>query len=115
LIYFKSTIDALQSHIAELQARLAASESERQSLLDRLLTKSRIDPITEQSPATMAKPTALQYIAPPGVNPIEIQDAVRDVWMQEEVTYLMNELGYDEIRAHNQAAQNYNTQHGISN
>lgn len=62
----------------------------------------------------MAKPTALQYIAPPGVNPIEIQDAVRDVWIQEEVTYLMDTLGYDETRAYNQASQNYNSQHGIT-
>ncbi len=112
MIYFASTIHALQAHIAELQARLAASETERQELLDRLLSKNRVDPIKEAAPVP-AKP-ALQYIAPPGVNPIEVQDGIRDVWLQEEMGYLMNELGYDPIRARNQAERAYDEQHGIT-
>lgn len=110
MIYFRPTISALKAHIAELQVRLAASEAERQALLDRLLEKNRFSPVTETAPAQAASP-ALQYIAPPGVNPVEIQDALRDVWIQEEAMYLMNELGYADDRAWAQAKQNYEDQH----
>lgn len=114
MIYFSPTVQALQAHIAELQARLAASEAERQSLLDRLLLKHNFSPIAEPEATPASSKPALQVIAPPGVNPVEIQDAVRDVWIREEADYLIGTLGYDELRAYNQAAQSYNDQHGIS-
>lgn len=113
MIYFQPTVTALQSHIADLQQRLAASETERQQLLDRLLMKANFTPIASPDPQTAAK-LPLQYIAPPGVNPVEIQDGIRDVWLQEEMGYLMNELGYDPIRARNQAERAYDEQHGIT-
>ena len=113
MVYFKSTINALQSQIDDLKKRLDDSEAERKSLHDRLLMKHNFSTIAEPTVPIVTKP-ALQYIAPPGVNPIEIQDAMRDVWIQEESDYLRNELGYDEIRARNQAEQSYNQQHGIT-
>jgi hypothetical protein len=114
VIYFSPTIKALQSHITELQVRLAASETERQQLLDRLLMKNNFTPMGEASAVTPRPSSPLQYIAPPGVNPIEIQDAIRDVWMQEEINHLINTLGYDEYRAQAQAEQAYKDQHGIT-
>lgn len=114
MIFFSPTIRALQAHITELQVRLAASETERQQLLDRLLQKHNFSPVGEVSAEKPRPSSPLQYIAPPGVNPVEIQDAIKDVWMNEEVGYLMNTLGYDEGRAFAQAEQSYKDQHGIN-
>lgn len=114
MIYFSPTIKALQAHITELQVRLAASETERQQLLDRLLMKGNFTPITEMPAPAVAK-SPLHYIAPPGVNPIEVQDAIRDHWMQEETDYLIRTFGYDEFRARDQAEQAYKDMHGIIN
>lgn len=94
--------------------RLASSESERQSLLDRLLAKNRVDPIVENVPP-VPKPPNFQYIAPPGINPLEIQDAMKDVWIQNEMNYFIESEGWDYDRARGQAMQNYNDQHGYSN
>jgi len=116
VIYFSPTIHALKAHIADLTARLAASEEQNARLLDRLLLRNNVSPIQEpEVAAPIAKPTALQYIAPPGVQPVEIQDAMRDVWIQDEATYLMDTLGYEEGRAWNQAQESYQQPHGIIN
>lgn len=110
MIYFSPTVRALKAHIDDLKQRLADSETERKALLDRLLQKRGAEPIHE-APAPAAKP-ALQVIAPPGMALPDVQDAVRDVWIQEEVTYLMGTLGYEEGRAYAQAEQSYKDQHG---
>lgn len=94
--------------------RLAASETERQQLLDRLLLKHNFTPVSEGASVTPRPSSPLQYIAPPGVNPIEMQDAIRDHWLQEEADYLVNTLGFDEYRARAQAEQAYKDQHGIT-
>lgn len=114
LIYFSPTIIALRAHIAELQVRLQASEAERQQLLDRLLLKHNFTPVSEGTSVTPRPSLPLHYIAPPGVNPIEIQDAIKDHWLQEETDYFVNTLGYDYDRARSQAEQNYKDQHGIT-
>ncbi len=74
--------------------------------------KANFTPIASPDPQTAAK-LPLQYIAPPGVNPVEIQDAIKDVWIKEEKDYLMDTLGFDEARAQGQAEYVYRQQHEI--
>ena len=49
MIYFYPTIAAKDALIAELRQRLADSEEERKALLDRLLTKNRMEPVHWQN------------------------------------------------------------------
>lgn len=112
MIYFRSHLRLLEAQITDLQTRLAASETERQLLLDRLLEKHRVEPLQVKSAPVQVK--AAQYLAPPGVNPVEVQDAIRDVWIAEETEYLIGTMGFDPIRARAQAEAQYAAQHGIS-
>lgn len=112
MIYFAPHVRALEAHIADLQVRLAASETERQRLLDRLLEKHRVEPLTEKAAPAQIK--AVQYLAPPGVNPVEVQDAIRDVWLQEEAEYLIGQQGFEPMRARAEAEARYNAEHGIA-
>ena len=43
----------------------------------------------------------------------EVQDAQREVWLQEEISYLVNEVGFDEQRAWSEAVRRYDEQHGV--
>lgn len=115
MVYFRSTIQALNAHIVELQVRLAASESERRELQDRLLLRANSTPILERESPVITKAPVMNFIAPPGVNPPDIQDTLREVWIQNEREYLMNDQGFDYDRANGQAEQNYRDQHGYSN
>jgi hypothetical protein len=115
VIYFQATIAALQAHIASLQSQLAASESERRELQDRLLLKANSTAIIEREPSIVPKLPNIQYIAPPGINPLEIQDAMKDVWIQNEMNHFIEVEGWDYDRARGQAEQNYQDQHGYKN
>lgn len=115
MIYFRPHVRALEAHIVDLQTRLAAAETERQQLLDRLLEKHRVTPLAEKPAPTPAPVRAVQYLAPPGINPIEVQDAIRDVWIQEETDYLIGNQGFDPVRARAEAEARYNAMHGITN
>ena len=43
----------------------------------------------------------------------KVQDAQRGrVWLQEEISYLVNEVGFDEQRARSEAVRRYDEQHG---
>lgn len=112
MIYFRPHVRALEAFIVDLQTRLAASEMERQRLLDRLLEKNRVEPLTEKAAPAQIK--AVQYLAPPGVNPVEVQDAIRDVWITEETDYLIGNQGFDPVRARAEAEARYNAQYGIA-
>lgn len=104
MIYFSATIRAMQAHIETLQARNAALEAERTALLDRLLEKRNIAPITE--PEKPALTPAVQIIAPYGV-PKEAEDAIRASWIAEETEYLQVSAGYEYERARSIAEQNW--------
>ncbi len=106
MIYFYPTIAAKDALIAELRQRLADSEEERKALLDRLLTKNRMEPVQEKA-APVAPQISSRVIAPPWVGFEEVQDAQREVWLQEEISYLVNEVGFDEQRARSEAVRRY--------
>ena len=112
MIYFYPTIAAKDALIAELRQRLADSEEERKALLDRLLTKNRMEPVREKA-APVAPQISSRVIAPPWVGFEEVQDAQREVWLQEEISHLVNEVGFDEQRARSEAVRRYDEQHGV--
>ena len=112
MLFFLPTVRALEAHIADLQARLAASETERHALLDRLLAKNRVEPLAS-APQQPQPQISSRVIAPPWVGFEEVQDAQREVWLQEEISYLVNEVGFDEQRARSEAVRRYDEQHGV--
>ena len=114
MIYFRSTITALNAHITELQVRLAASESERRELQDRLLLRANSTPIIERESPVDVKVPVMNFIAPPGVNPPDIQDLLKETWIQNETNYFIGQ-GFEYDRAKGQAEQNYKDQHGYNN
>lgn len=112
MIYFSPTVNALNAHIADLKERLAASEQERQALQDRLFTKHRMEPVTEQPrQQVLANP---RVIAPPWAGFEEVANAEKQVWMMEEMNYLMNNAGLDEMRARAEAERRYVEQNTVS-
>lgn len=91
---------------------MAASEKERQSLLDRLLAKNRIEAIGDNGKAAASSISlSPRVIAPPYVGPEEVQEAVKSVWIAEEASYLASTFGYDEYKAHAEAERVYEEQH----
>ena len=105
-----ATIRAMQAHINALTAELTAVKAERAALLDRLLEKRNIAPITEpETPKKAVSEASVQVIAPYGVSS-EMQDAVKASWIAEETEYLQVSAGYDYERARNVAEQAWITQ-----
>lgn len=93
--------------------RLAASETERQALLDRLLAKNRVEPVTP--PVQQAKAASEpRVIAPPWAGFAEVQDAQRDIFLKEETEYLMSEHDWEYGRARAEAEERYKAQYGVS-
>ena len=111
MIYFSPTIRALNAHIADLKDGLAKSEKEREALLDRLLARNNIAVITEEPKTQVASNP--RVISPPWAGPADVQSAERQVWLQEETTYLMSELGYEDWRARSEAERRYEEQNGV--
>lgn len=133
MIYFRGHIQALESHIADLKERLAESEKrnvaiqslvdqlsylkgeigeQKQSnrdLLDRLLAKNNLTPVSEP----IIKPPAAEILAPSGAADAEIQDAYKESWIREETQYLMTELGCDSGTARGYAEQQYIAKHQV--
>ena len=110
MLYLRSTVQALQSQIDDLRQRLDASEQERKDLLDRLLSRNNVEPLRQSEPARATAPP-IQYIAPFGVQPAEIEQPLRDSWIEEETAYVMQTTGMDWERSHAEAQRRYIGQH----
>jgi hypothetical protein len=110
LIYSRSHVQALEGQIAYLKEQLGEAKKENRDLLDRLLAKHNVQPITEPAQPSTRPPDIL---APFGVNDAEIQDAFKESWIREETQYIVNSLGCDEGTARTYAEQEYVARHQI--
>lgn len=113
MIYFCAHVRALEEQIAWLRDRLAEAEKEKResleaarvregSLLDRLLAKNNVAPVTEQP-----KPPRPEILTPFGVAEADIQDAFRESFLREETEHIMNRDSCDEGTARAYAEQEY--------
>lgn len=110
MIYFRSHVQALELQIAYLKERLVEVEQEKRRLLDRVLEKNNVAPISEPAQSTVSAPDVL---APFGIAVADVQDALRESWLREETEYIMGKLGCDEGTARSYAEQEYLTQHQV--
>jgi hypothetical protein len=92
VIYTRAHINALESQIADLKERLEKADRERQSLLDRLLEKHNVMPIIPPAP----QPAAIEVIHPYGVLTPDVDDAVRESWLQEEMQHIRMTQGIED-------------------
>lgn len=109
MFYSKAHVEALNAQIEYLKAQLAEAKQECKDLLDRVLLKANVTPVSEPL-ASSREP--IQVIAPMGVIPGEMEDLVKQSWLRTEAEHWMNE-GYDEFRAKQMAEQEYLKQHRV--
>jgi hypothetical protein len=124
VIYFRSTIRALEDQIAYLKERLAKVEQEKReceaaarerenaladrarsrddALLDRLLAKNNVAPVTETP-----KPAPPDMLTPFGVVDPDVQEAYKESFLREETAHIMARDGCDEGIARAYAEQEY--------
>jgi hypothetical protein len=95
---------ALQAQIIDLQKRLDRAQDENRALLDRLLQKNNVAPVSESPKSTQP---VIEVISPSGAVPPEMQDAVRDSWVQEEADYVAMTQGLDADRARQEAMKRF--------
>lgn len=108
MFYTRAHVEALNAQIEFLKGELAKSQQENKDLLDRLLLKHSVTPISE--PIQSKDP--IQVLTPFGVLPGEMEDLVKDSWIRDEMEHWINE-GYDEIRARQIANDEYLRQHRV--
>lgn len=109
MLYGRATIQALQSQIDDLKARLEQSESERKALQDLLLIRHNYEPVSKAEVRPSSAP-ALQVIAPFGVQPADIAEPMREAWIENEAEWLEENTGLDEMRARSEAERRYLSQ-----
>ena len=111
MIYFYPTIAAKMPSSPNYGSALR-TRKRRKALLDRLLTKktgwNRCRKRQRRSRCRFPRVSSRRR----GVG-FEVQDAQREVWLQEEISYLVNEVGFDEQRARSEAVRRYDEQHGV--
>lgn len=110
MIYFRAHVRALEDQIAYLKERLAEAEKESRKLLDRLLAKNNVEPLSQPEKAVAPPP---EILTPFGVADAEIQDALKESALREETQYIMGKLGCDESTARGYAEQWYLDQHQV--
>lgn len=95
---------ALEAQIADLQKRLDRAQDENRALLDRLLQRHNVAPMSEPPKASAP---VIEVISPSGTVPPEMQDAVRESWVQEEAEYVATMQGLDAARARQEAVRRF--------
>lgn len=108
MFHTRAHVEALNAQIEFLKGELAKSQQEVKDLLDRLLAKNNVTPLSE--PIQSKEP--IQVLTPFGVLPGEMEDLVKDSWLRTEMEHWMNE-GYDETRARQIANDEYLKQHRV--
>lgn len=110
LFSLPSRIALLQAQIADLQKRLDRADKERKVLLDRLLAKNNIEPVSPPE-VRPEMPRPVEVLHPFGVLPPEAVDAVRESWVREEMEYIEMNEGVTGERARALAEQRFSEQH----
>lgn len=111
MFYTRATVTALQGQIDDLKTRLDASETERARLLDRLLAKNNIEPVTVAAPPNPQP--SLRVLSPSTASTPEERTAYELSWLEEETEWLMQQHGYDSERARSVAQMNYIQHHQL--
>jgi hypothetical protein len=109
VFYTQAHVRALEAQIKWLQEQLARSQQEERNLLDRLLIRANVTPMSEPLQSTKEP---IQVMTPFGVLPGEMEDLVKDSWIRDEMEHWMNQ-GYDEARARQVANDEYLRQHKV--
>lgn len=104
----RAHVEALEKQIEYLKGELEKSRQECKDLLDRLLQKHNVTPVSE--PIAAKEP--IQVITPFGVLPGEMENLVKDSWLRDEAEHWVNQ-GYDESRARQMAEDEYMKQHRV--
>lgn len=105
-----SHIATLDSQIAYLKEQIAAQKQENRELLDRLLAKNNITPVTER---VIATPPQADILTPFGASDAEVQDAYKESWVREEMEYIISQLGCDEGTARGYAEREFIAKHTV--
>lgn len=97
-----ATATQAQAHIDTLKSDVDDARLRANGLLDRVLAKNNIAPVTEQP-----KPVQPDILAPYGAGDADIQAAYKESWLREETEHIMNRDGCDEGTARAYAEQEY--------
>jgi len=95
MFYSRSYVRVLTETISDLRARNDRLESERSELLNRLLERNNIDPIRESTAQAVQPRNSIQIISPASSMLPEMEEAVKDSWVKEEMTYIQQVEGVE--------------------
>lgn len=120
MIYLRPHVQALEQQIAYLKERLEKAERDireaaeaararEDALLDRLLVKNNVAPVTE----SLVSAPMPEILTPYNALGSEAQEAYKESWMREETDYIMRELQIDEGSARAYAEQEYVAKHQV--
>lgn len=111
-MFSRAHIRALEVRIEDLKAQLADERKERQALLNRLLEKHNVAPITPSDP--QPRTPTIEIINPYGVLTPELEDATRESWLREEMDYIRMTQGIEEPeRLRSLAEDSYISHHQV--
>ena len=99
---------AFKAHIADLQQRLQQSETEKLDLLNRLLERHNVSAVGVPAPP---KAEPIQVLSPFPSMPPEMEDAVKDSWLNEETEYIIQTRGLSPDLARAEAERSFTAQH----
>ena len=99
----------LRAEIARLEQMLQAEQSRSQGLLDRLLERHNVAPLTDEPAKPESRPTSL--LTPYGVG--VDADVERGLWVAEEAAYLQHEHSFPEDQARAMAEQRWAAENNL--
>lgn len=96
MLYTRAYVRLLSDTISELRARNERLEVERSELLNRLLERRNIEPLRESTDEqTVQARSPIQIISPSSSMLPEMEDAVKNSWIREEMAYIQQIEGVE--------------------
>jgi len=103
-------VDAITAENERLLLAVKKAEDERTDLLNRLLEKNQVRPLSEPMPIVKPGPT-FDIISPFGAIDESMEKLARDTWIEDEAQGLAQEQGVDMNTARIMAEQVFTRRH----